>query len=229
LWFDAQRPDTITAPGASQGHLIVSNGSGSSWNNGSLLFTVEDDSSNAHEIPIVDIDRVGVVMENYNSYTDQSNYEMGRLVWYSNKLHLETVSAGSGQSRDLLITSESDIELSAYGGDATIDLSQTTVKLNGAQVVRMQVGGSSIVDVTGSSFEPVSSGIDLGRDGKAFGRLYMGALDDTDGNTTPNAGECALWLATGSGSDGDDGDLMCTITDSGGTTKTVTLIDFSAM
>ena len=44
----------------------------------------------------------------------------------------------------------------------------------------------------------------------------------------PDAGESVIWQSDGTGS-GDDGDWMVKITDSGGTTKTTTLIDFSAI
>jgi hypothetical protein len=44
---------------------------------------------------------------------------------------------------------------------------------------------------------------------------------------TPPNGESYIWQSNGTGT-GDDGDIMITITDSGGTTKTVTLVDFSA-
>lgn len=43
----------------------------------------------------------------------------------------------------------------------------------------------------------------------------------------PPNGQTVTWLSDGTGS-GDDGDVMMKITDSGGTTKTVTLVDFSA-
>jgi hypothetical protein len=43
----------------------------------------------------------------------------------------------------------------------------------------------------------------------------------------PAAGYATMWVSDGTGS-GDDGDLIVKITDSNGTTKTITLIDFSA-
>lgn len=43
----------------------------------------------------------------------------------------------------------------------------------------------------------------------------------------PANGRSVKWLSNGTGT-GDDGDVMIKITDSGGTTKTVTLVDFSA-
>jgi hypothetical protein len=44
----------------------------------------------------------------------------------------------------------------------------------------------------------------------------------------PDANNCVIWQSDGTGS-GDDGDLMVKITDSNGTTKTGTLIDFSSL
>lgn len=43
----------------------------------------------------------------------------------------------------------------------------------------------------------------------------------------PAANASVLWQSDGTGA-GDDGDIMIKITDSGGTTKTITLVDFSA-
>lgn len=43
----------------------------------------------------------------------------------------------------------------------------------------------------------------------------------------PAAGYASMWISDGTDS-GDDGDLMIKITNSAGTTKTITLIDFSA-
>lgn len=44
----------------------------------------------------------------------------------------------------------------------------------------------------------------------------------------PASGESVMWQSDGTGS-GADGDIMMKITDSGGTTKTTTLVDFSAV
>jgi hypothetical protein len=44
----------------------------------------------------------------------------------------------------------------------------------------------------------------------------------------PDTNNCVIWQSDGTGS-GDDGDLMVKITDSNGTTKTGTLIDFSSL
>lgn len=44
----------------------------------------------------------------------------------------------------------------------------------------------------------------------------------------PPAGAAVIWLSDGTGS-GDDGDVMVRITDTAGTTKTGTLVDFSAL
>ncbi len=44
----------------------------------------------------------------------------------------------------------------------------------------------------------------------------------------PATNRSLLWQSDGTGS-GDDGDIMIKITDSGGTTKTETLVDYSAI
>ncbi len=49
----------------------------------------------------------------------------------------------------------------------------------------------------------------------------------SDPDDPPDDSFC-IWQTDGTGA-GDDGDLMIKITDSGGTTKTATLVDFSAV
>jgi len=44
----------------------------------------------------------------------------------------------------------------------------------------------------------------------------------------PAKGQAVIWLSDGTGA-GDDGDIMVTVTDTAGTTKTTTLVDFSAL
>ena len=39
----------------------------------------------------------------YNTYTDASNYELGRLQWAGNNLYLQTLPAGTGTSRGIII------------------------------------------------------------------------------------------------------------------------------
>lgn len=57
-------------------------------------------------------------------------------------------------------------------------------------------------------------------------RLGEGALSSDPDD--PAAGYSVIWQSDGTGS-GDDGDIMMKVTNSGGTTKTTTLIDFSAI
>jgi hypothetical protein len=59
-----------------------------------------------------------------------------------------------------------------------------------------------------------------------FAQVYFTALSADPDNPAANM-SCA-WQSDGTGS-GGDGDIMVKITDSGGTTKTATLIDFSAV
>ena len=69
-------------------------------------------------------------------------------------------------------------------------------------------------------------------------KLYPQILDENDGfsvlrmleqtsnPTSPIAGQAVIWVSDGTGS-GDAGDIMISIND-GSTTKTITLVDFSA-
>ena len=56
----------------------------------------------------------------------------------------------------------------------------------------------------------------------------LGVEDRAADPSNPSAGRMVLWQSDGTGS-GDDGDIMVKITDSGGTTKTATLLDFSTL
>lgn len=55
--------------------------------------------------------------------------------------------------------------------------------------------------------------------------LISGKSTDPD---DPEEGTGVIWISDGTGS-GADGDMMIKITDSGGTTKTGTLVDFSTL
>ncbi len=43
----------------------------------------------------------------YNTYTDASNYELGRLLWSGNSLLIQTLSAGTGSVRSIIVQSGS--------------------------------------------------------------------------------------------------------------------------
>lgn len=39
----------------------------------------------------------------YNTYTDASNYELGRLLWSGNNFYIQAISAGTGSSRNIVL------------------------------------------------------------------------------------------------------------------------------
>tara|TARA_R100000808_G_scaffold13906_2_gene33331 strand:- start:20255 stop:20572 length:318 start_codon:yes stop_codon:yes gene_type:complete len=55
----------------------------------------------------------------------------------------------------------------------------------------------------------------------------LGLLEKSADPSNPAEGEATIWMSDGTGA-GDDGDIMIKIT-AGGSTKTATLIDFSAV
>lgn len=77
----------------------------------------------------------------------------------------------------------------------------------------LYAGNSEVVDLTTSRMNLLSIA------------LLQGALSADPAD--PAADSWTLWMSDGTGS-GDDGDIMAKVTDSGGTTKTITVIDYSA-
>jgi len=65
-------------------------------------------------------------------------------------------------------------------------------------------------------------------DGSAWIRPPLAMQELSSDPADPPAGSSIIWQSDGTGS-GDDGDIMVKITDNGGTTKTTTLVDFSAI
>ena len=55
----------------------------------------------------------------------------------------------------------------------------------------------------------------------------LALVESSSDPSDPASGQSIMWQSDGTGS-GDDGDIMMKITDSGGTTKTVTLVDYSS-
>jgi len=95
-----------------------------------------------------------------------------------------------------------------------------------------------------SDTSPALGDVDTWLERGAAGRVDINASDGGGGDGTlscavqggpdlsadpsdPGNGSYVMWQSDGTGS-GDDGDIMLKITDSGGTTKTITLVDYSA-
>lgn len=90
-------------------------------------------------------------------------------------------------------------------------------------------GGTNKFHMLGSFFYPennANAALGTNTANYAWGRLFMNALSADPAD--PANGLAVLWISDGTES-GSDGDFMMKITDSGGTTKTATLVDFSAI
>lgn len=148
----------------------------------------------------------------YNKYTNASNNEGFRIDWQtvSNLCIIGTFKNGTGSSRD-------------------IDLFRGS-----SRAVRWSSGGTKLygnLRFNGSSFDIGESvTISAPRNIWAQAKVEAPALALVDVSADPSDpanGQSIMWQSDGTGS-GDDGDIMMKITDSGGTTKTVTLVDYFA-
>jgi len=185
----------------------------------------------------------------YGTYTDASNYERGFMRFDgSGNLEIGHEAAGTGTARNVYLQSgnttghvviggggQSRQQIrGAYSGANYLDLNAVTVTLaagaNGWPLyfqskghIWMRPDGGSVVvrNAIGTSTSGYATGGTLHVDGTI--EFTEQSSDPSD----PSAGRTIMWQSDGTGS-GDDGDIMLKITDSGGTTKTITLVDYSA-
>jgi hypothetical protein len=154
-------------------------------------------------------------LEVYNTRTDASNYERAFVGWQdtSNLFVIGTDAVGTGSGRAIEVDASS------------------------AFIIRTDGNRRAYVNSAGWTFDQTSyvrpnadNFVDIGQASNKFRDLYLGRyFYQTDVNADPADpanGTSVTWQSDGTGS-GDDGDIMMKITDSGGTTKTITLVDFS--
>jgi hypothetical protein len=131
----------------------------------------------------------------YNTYTDASNYERGRLEWSSNVFIISTSRAGTGSSRELRLQTDGASFLSMY--------------TNGT--ARWAADGSGhFIALTDNTYDIGASGATRPRNVHIAGYVSIG-----DGITAPGAGtgQARIYVDT------DDGDLKVVFAD--GTVKTI--------
>lgn len=160
----------------------------------------------------------------YNTYTDASNYERGFMRWASNEFQIGYEYAGTGNSqRNVRVSAGSGAYLLLDAGGA---FNKSTLYSS----FQLNLQKNTDVITLQSNFFPSVGDIGLGGDASTTGAkgwdfltLAERAADVGD----PAEGRMTIWQSDGTGS-GDDGDIMMKIT-AGGVTKTVTLVDFSAV
>jgi hypothetical protein len=73
----------------------------------------------------------------YNTFTDSSNYERGKLEWASNVLRIGTEKAGTGSARALELQTDGTTRLTINSNGGVVSssfLDCTSIKVNGSQV-----------------------------------------------------------------------------------------------
>lgn len=174
---------------------------------GTNAFTI--DVNGSAELQVVD-NEIGVPAGgSFSVYNvggpGDTNYERLRMYWDTNEAEIISEAGGTGTSRKLV--------LDATGMD---------FRRFGTNI--LQVLDNRVIFAKAAS--PSSGSIHLGETNRGWGALYI--QDSSVDPSTPSNGYCVLWQSDGTGS-GDDGDIMMKIVDSSGTTKTATLVDFSAL
>lgn len=165
----------------------------------------------------------------YSAYTDASNYERIRTYTTTAGDHvIASEAAGTGVVRPITLK---------VGDSEFVNLSQSgstprfQIRNDGVVVSDWYLGvGKSYrfghsVKISPSGFGHFSENGVAGVPLEVEGGIHLDDLS-VDPVDPPN-GSTRLWQSDGTDS-GDDGDLMMKITDSSGTTKTITLVDFSA-
>ena len=134
------------------------------------------------------------------------------------------------QGKSIDVNSQSSLELKS-DGDVRIffDTDNTGDQLEVYQGNTTPGSATNIFNLLSTAFLNVSIvDFNLVGVGQILRATALGLEDQSSDPSNPQSGRCAIWQSDGTGS-GDDGDIMIKITNSVGTTKTATLIDFSAV
>ena len=204
-----------TADGAGSIVWEAASGGGGNWT---------DISTNAVELRD---ETNGTEMYLYNTYTDASNYERGFMRWDTNEFIFGYEQAGTGSpwrySKWMLPR--------GFGVQLDGDLNRPRLSGVGSFLQIENVGFSSIGPIC---FANVMPGTTSSTPSQFLGYLPWGygwhglIFREIDADPAdPGEGLSVMWQSNGTAS-GDDGDIMMKIT-AGGVTKTVTLVDFSAI
>lgn len=211
------------------------------WNEGSTVFSAikmnVTDTASAAGSKLLDLqvggaDIFAVTKDRtaflYNTYTDASNYERGFMSWNSNVLEISTEAAGTGTIRTLQV-GNSTAGLTLPLGDGTVAKAileaRDGIFFRTRGVARLFLNESGVAH---ADFYPTSDGtVALGRPTSNLGWTQVAFREVSTDPVDPDEGQSVLWQSDGTGT-GDDGDIMMKIT-AGGVTKTVTLVDFSAV
>ena len=135
------------------------------------------------------------------------------------------------EDTDTYILFEDDTLILAAGGRSFIKLEEASqdklIVNHGGLNIDLKVSGQNNANLIRTDAANDKVGIATG---SPETELHInGSLTLTERSSDPSnpaEGNCVLWMSDGTGS-GDDGDVMIKIT-AGGSTKTVTLVDFSA-
>jgi hypothetical protein len=167
--------------------------------------------------------------------------EIGKMFWFSsdNSFGIQGNSNNVGSlgfgmtgtgDNDIEVQSNGNINIANGTGGKTI-VGSNSIPSNTLDVAGATIIGSSYADSNNAPTEglAVEGNVGIGTTSPDTKVHNTGAYTQeslTSDPADPDPGQVVKWMSDGNGS-GSDGDLMAKITDSGGTTKLVTVVSFA--
>jgi hypothetical protein len=136
----------------------------------------------------------------YNTYTDSSNYERGRIQWSSNVFSVMTESAGTGTARDMRIGTagaSTGLYIQTAGADKWIFDAAGTFKPNTANTVDIGTSSATVKNIYYGTQLHAPAGTNTAPSILQQGTGAGIAFIDTNQFAAVIAGQYALWITRG--------------------------------